>query len=546
MGAAIEGAPPSKPYAGLRGPPTYTFVQMAYTDASWRNFRRGLYICMTAAFSGTCNDTSSECIGAAPAADGDRSVDAAIGNTSPGRSDTAMTSDEKHQKDLLAERLKFMVIDSHCLELIAEFRPELERILPDAVAAFYQHLKSWPALINLFSSEAVLAHARQAQIAHWQSLFSGKVTDSYLQSALKIGRTHARIGLEPRWYIAAYNLTLGHIIEAITRYYNSRWHLNQASHRIAEVSGAVLKLAMLDMDLAVATYFDELQAQHQRELSTLGDSFRSSILSIVDELRQSTASVRDSADQLMKTSRHAAGDAQSVSDEANVAAASVQSVAAAAEELNAAITEIQRQTHTASDVAHQAVTEATASKQAVDALSEGAQRIGNVVQLINDVANQTNLLALNATIEAARAGEAGKGFAVVASEVKSLAGQTARATEEIAQQVAAIQTETAKCAEATGRIVSIIDRISDAASAIAAAVEQQGAATKEIARGVDIVSQGTQAVTSRIGAVAGAIRSSSDTSGTVAKDVDGIAGSTENLRQQMETFIGSIGNRAAG
>jgi len=459
---------------------------------------------------------------------------------------TAATKvDDKKQSDLLAERLRFMAIDSHSLELIAEFRPELERILPEAVAAFYQHLKSWPDLMQLFPNDAVLAHARQAQIEHWKNLFSGKISEGYLQSALKIGRTHARIGLEPRWYIAAYNLTLGHLIEAITRYYNSRWHLNQASQHIATVSNAVLKLAMLDMDIAVSTYFDELQAKHQRELGELGDTFRRSILSIVDELRNSTQSARNAAGHLKEAARAAASEAQSVSDEAGVASSSVQNVAAAAEQLNASISEIQRQTHNASDVAHQAVDEATASKQAVDALSGAAQRIGNVVQLINDVASQTNLLALNATIEAARAGEAGKGFAVVASEVKNLAGQTARATEEIAQQVSAIQAETAKCAEATDRIVGIIDRISDAAAAIAAAVEEQGAATKEIARGVDVASQGTQAVTTRIHVAADAIRGSSDASGTVAKDVEEIAGNTETLRRQMESFIASIGKGAA-
>ncbi|HVJ42341.1 MAG TPA: globin-coupled sensor protein [Dongiaceae bacterium] len=445
----------------------------------------------------------------------------------------------------LTERLRFMGIDADCLALIAGFRDQLQQVLPPAVEAFYQHLRAWPELMRLFPNERVLAHAKQAQIAHWQSLFSGTVSASYLDSALLIGRTHARIGLEPRWYIAAYNLTLGHLLHAVASHYNSRLHLERASERIAAVSHAILKLAMLDMDIAVSTYFDELQARHQQQLGGLGDDFRQSILSVVDGLRSSTQSARTASTELLDAAREAAGDAQSVTDEAETASNSVQDVAAAAEELNASISEIQRQTNSASDVARAAVTEATASKAAVDALSEAAARIGNVVQLINEVASQTNLLALNATIEAARAGEMGKGFAVVASEVKSLAGQTARATEEIAQQIGAIQSETAKCASATDRIVGIIDRISDAAAAIAAAVEQQGAATKEIARSVDAASHGTQAVSSRIHSVAGSIRVSSDSSRVVAGDVEEIADSTENLRRQMEEFISSISARAA-
>src|SRR3546814_11700578 len=75
-------------------------------------------------------------------------------------------------------------------------------------------------------------------------------------------------------------------------------------------------------------------------------------------------------------------------------------------------------------------------------LAEAAQKIGEVVNLITDIASQTNLLALNATIEAARAGDAGKGFAVVASEVKNLANETAKATEEIPGQINSLQAAT--------------------------------------------------------------------------------------------------------
>ena len=115
-------------------------------------------------------------------------------------------------------------------------------------------------------------------------------------------------------------------------------------------------------------------------------------------------------------------------------------------------------------------------------LAQGAQKIGDVVDLIAVIAAQTNLLALNATIEAARAGDSGKGFAVVASEVKSLASQTARATEDIRGQVAQIQAATREAVEAIQTITATIQNVSSIATAIAAAVEEQSAATGEIAR----------------------------------------------------------------
>src|SRR5690606_22731457 len=128
----------------------------------------------------------------------------------------------------------------------------------------------------------------------------------------------------------------------------------------------------------------------------------------------------------------------------------------AAEQLSGSVDEIARQIADSSGVIGTAVAEAKHSEVMVSELVSAAEKIGQVTQIISEIAAQTNLLALNATIEAARAGEAGKGFAVVASEVKSLATQTARATEEIAQQIKGIQESSEATASAIQQIGQII------------------------------------------------------------------------------------------
>ncbi|MGE5146529.1 MAG: methyl-accepting chemotaxis protein, partial [Candidatus Eiseniibacteriota bacterium] len=124
--------------------------------------------------------------------------------------------------------------------------------------------------------------------------------------------------------------------------------------------------------------------------------------------------------------------------------------------MSSSVGEIGRQVHQSTEIAKRAVTEADKTNAAVQGLAEAATKIGEVVNLISDIAEQTNLLALNATIEAARAGEAGKGFAVVASEVKTLASQTAKATEEIGKQIQEMQGSTGRVASAIRDIAEII------------------------------------------------------------------------------------------
>jgi methyl-accepting chemotaxis protein len=213
-----------------------------------------------------------------------------------------------------------------------------------------------------------------------------------------------------------------------------------------------------------------------------------------------------SAAELAKVAERGRGLAEAVAARAEQASTNVQTVAAATQQLAASIREISSQVSRSVAVSNKATDMTQRTSELIRGLAGAAEKIGNIIQLIQAVATQTNLLALNATIEAARAGDAGKGFAVVASEVKALATQTAQATEQIVGQIATIQGATGDSVTAMQQVGATVKEMADIATAIAAAVEQQGAATGEIARNVEKAADGTAAVTRQIGelrAVAG-------------------------------------------
>lgn len=222
-------------------------------------------------------------------------------------------------------------------------------------------------------------------------------------------------------------------------------------------------------------------------METTSQSFIANASKIGGEIKGVVSSVSSTAEELSCSAQSMGAIAnqtsalsKTVAEAANDASANVEGVAAATEEFSASIQEVSEQIGRSAQKASEAVSKAAQTDATINTLNEAAGKIGEVVELINDIAAQTNLLALNATIEAARAGEAGKGFAVVANEVKNLANQTARATGEIVSQIDSMQNATTKAVGAIKDINSAINDIDETTAAIAAAVEEQSATVSEI------------------------------------------------------------------
>ncbi|PGH55018.1 chemotaxis protein [Azospirillum palustre] len=304
----------------------------------------------------------------------------------------------------------------------------------------------------------------------------------------------------------------------------------------------VFKDSLIESDRLAETQRADHEARRSRgeRIDRLTQEFDRLVLQALGRVSAAATQLQATAQTMSATAEQTTRQADAVANASLDATGNVETVAAATEELTASIAEIGRQVAESTRIAGQAVATAERTDGTVRGLVDAAQRIGEVVQLITDIASQTNLLALNATIEAARAGEAGKGFAVVASEVKSLASQTAKATEEIGSQIAGIQDISRQAAGAIAEIGRVIAEINHISTTIAAAVEEQGAATKEISRNVQQAARGTQQVSGNIAGVSEAAASTGDASREVLTAADGLNHEATDLRGFVSRFLSDM------
>jgi methyl-accepting chemotaxis protein len=269
-------------------------------------------------------------------------------------------------------------------------------------------------------------------------------------------------------------------------------------------------------------------------------SFRERVEAVLGSVTSSAGTMRTTASSLSGASDRNSQQAEGAAKTSNEASGNVEAAAAAAEELLSSITEIARQLNQTTELVRVAVAEAQTTNDEIAGLAQAAQKIGDVVKLIQDIAGQTNLLALNATIEAARAGESGKGFAVVASEVKSLAVQTAKATEEIAAQISAVQSSTSGAVEAIRRIAGRMQEINQYSSAVSAAVQEQSAATGEISHNVTSAARGTKQIVTILTEVAGAATQTRSSAQTVLVASQSVEDAASKLRADVDSFLAKV------
>ena len=448
------------------------------------------------------------------------------------------------ETNTLDNRKKFLRIDEHTSKTLKEFTPLLDKHLDGILDKFYRFILSESQLAKFFPSEEIIKHASQAQRKHWiSSIFTGNFDKNYVAGAIRIAKTHERIGLKPEYYLGGYEMVREEIIKLVIENYAPRFldtiflRGKMKRQRMRRLLVAIDKAIFLDIGLVIDVYFSEVQKTSAAVLNSLAEEFENSVATVVSSVSRSATEMKGIASSMTAAADNSSQQASIVASAAIEASTNVQTVASASQQLSASINEISEQVNRSTQVAQNAVQQAGSTNGVVTGLASTAQKIGEIVDMINDIAEQTNLLALNATIESARAGEAGKGFAVVAGEVKNLAQQTAKATDEISTQIKNVQSATAQSVEEIKQISTIISSMEEIATTIASAVEEQGAATTEISRNIQEAADGTSKVTENIAGVSQSAEATGKAAGMVLHSADGLTNQAEDLGQQVANFL---------
>ncbi|MDL2410557.1 globin-coupled sensor protein [Rhizobium calliandrae] len=449
------------------------------------------------------------------------------------------------KKQNVARRLEFMQLDSSGRASIRLLKALVERELPNGLDKFYAQLRQSPEVKRFFSTEENIARAKEAQQGHWVSISDGNFNEDYVNKVRAIGSVHARIGLEPQWYIGGYAIILDHLINsAVEEVFPKGGLFSKKTMKPAEFGKALaslVKAVLLDMDLAISVYIDEAEVAKQKaqaetiatEQKRVSDCFGKAMAAIAakdvsyritddlpeayhrlkndfnNALEQVSATIADidaAAAQVLSGAEEIRSAADDLSKRTEQQVASIEQTAAALEQITTKVKDSSRRAEEAGHLVAKAKTGAENSgevvKQAVTAMGAietSAKEVSNIIGVIDDIAFQTNLLALNAGVEAARAGDAGKGFAVVAQEVRELAQRSANAAKEIktlitssGEQVKAGVTLVGNTGAALVAIVGEVKEINQHILSIVESAREQSTALQEINTAVNAMDQGTQ------------------------------------------------------
>jgi len=444
----------------------------------------------------------------------------------------------------LDQRMSFMRFDHKDRAALRAAKPIIDAEINGALDSFYAQVRAYPETRRMFSSDAHISNAQGRQSSHWRRLANADYGPEYQTDVARIGKAHAVIGLEPRWYIGGYALVAEKLIRAmVEKRAKGLFNSAKSDGDLADGLVALNKAVMLDMDLAISTYLellqeerDQLEAERASAEQRQADAVRAvgdalsrlaagdlsarvdgalspefvSLKSDFDQAAAALAEAMGAVDRATRGIRSGADEIASAADDlamrSEQQAATLEQTAAAVEQLTSTVAKTAQSAREVSSRVGEAATEAqrsgavvTRAAEAMSQIESSSNQVNHILGVIDEIAFQTNLLALNAGVEAARAGDAGKGFAVVAQEVRALAQRSAEAAKEIKSLISDSSRQVGEGVElvrqtgdALRGIVDKVGAIDTLVNEIAASANEQASALTEVNSAVGQLDQVTQ------------------------------------------------------
>ncbi|MFS8048801.1 globin-coupled sensor protein [Rhizobium sp. BR 314] len=429
------------------------------------------------------------------------------------------------QAGSLRDRLRFAGLDAGQCETLRHNRPMLEAHLKSGLRDLFHRFQTFPDAARNFASESQLERLQDLQSSHWDVLTDARFDSLYAERVKVLSDSESKMGLDPRWHVAGHGVMLEHILTGLVEEMGGRAILPGAKRRareLKELVTSVVRLVMVDVEIAVSLRFNELRIGHQRALAEQRLADRTEAAGLIADLANSltgrdlTARLpADCPEAYMEVAEALNTALEDIRQQFAVLSSGVQAAEAttdaiartsrsfvenSAEHAQGLATSARQLAELADQVRGNAASTRSAERaaastrsaaedsgrivgQAISAMADietSAEKIGQIIGVIDEIAFQTNLLALNAGIEAARAGDSGRGFAVVAQEVRALAQRSADAAREIKVLVSGTKAQVdagvqmvGRTQDAIGSIVRQVTDINDAISGIAAASDVQ-------------------------------------------------------------------------
>jgi methyl-accepting chemotaxis protein len=284
----------------------------------------------------------------------------------------------------------------------------------------------------------------------------------------------------------------------------------------------------------------ESELEKGKALYDLAEDFRSNTQDIVVAVNSSSQDLKSTASVLATTTEMTEDKSASALENAERMGTYIASVDGSTERLRDAALQIEEQLERSNEFVGTAVSQAAVGNQKISELRQAADNVGEIIDIIEQIAMQTSLLSLNATIEAARAGERGKGFAVVAGEIKILANRSAEATTQIGKQIEGMRSATGEAVDAFGEIERTIETISEVSDAISGAVDSQVTATNEIGINVKDAVLAVKAASGDMYSLRENVSETGSASHDVSNASSNLSVKIESLNTVLEKFLVEI------